>query len=577
MKRYILSTCQKVIFLFAFVLTFGATAYAQPGAALKFDGVDDIVTLPPLFVGASDFSVEFWMNYNTALPNQRLFNFSDGGTVFMRFTPSNSNGNPSFEIANGAAPLVLEGSNNLPTGIWTHIAITAGAGQYILYINGAPASSGTSSIVPSILGATTINYLGHNGTADPFYNGSIDEFRVWYRTLCQQEVQTNRTCEYGFSGLPGLHTYYRFNQGVGGGNNSVFTTLQDESINNLNGNLVNFSLNGTNSNWIAGGGVTTGLFCAATSFTKYFADTDGDLHGNISQFIFISTLCTPPSGFVNDSTDCNDTNPSVFSTQLFYVDADQDGFGAGAPIALCESSAPAGYSLFNTDCNDANPLINPNTFWYVDGDNDGFGDPIQSPVQSCTLVVGYASNNNDCDDSNPLVTSFFPFTLSSSNSIACIGDIVNFSASIPVSSYTQFWKDPLGVILPPGFLPSHAHTQIVSAGQSGYYSFTISSSLCTQKDSIQLTVNTVGCVGSYYPPPPGGKTTDLIGAELFALYNNQAQINPDSVGFIYNIQTDSVYIEVIAKNGQTDSLLTYFKLKTMALQMFIRMENMILF
>lgn len=55
MKRYILSTCQKVIFLFAFVLTFGATAYAQPGAALKFDGVDDIVTLPPLFVGASDF------------------------------------------------------------------------------------------------------------------------------------------------------------------------------------------------------------------------------------------------------------------------------------------------------------------------------------------------------------------------------------------------------------------------------------------------------------------------------------------------------------------------------------------
>ena len=50
---------------------------------------------------------------------------------------------------------------------------------------------------------------------------------------------------------PSLKAYYRFNQGVAGGNNAGVTTLNDETGVN-NGTLTSFSLSGALSNWVAG-------------------------------------------------------------------------------------------------------------------------------------------------------------------------------------------------------------------------------------------------------------------------------------------------------------------------------------
>lgn len=63
--------------------------------------------------------------------------------------------------------------------------------------------------------------------------------------------------------------YYKFNQGFVNGNNTSVTSLADASGNSYNGNLNNFTLIGTTSNWASGGGVTAGVVCgvlpAATS------------------------------------------------------------------------------------------------------------------------------------------------------------------------------------------------------------------------------------------------------------------------------------------------------------------------
>ncbi|WP_224246268.1 hypothetical protein [Hyalangium gracile] len=41
----------------------------------------------------------------------------------------------------------------------------------------------------------------------------------------------------------------------------------------------------------------------------YFQDADGDGYGNTN--VFSLTACTPPTGYVLDDTDCNDSNPAI--------------------------------------------------------------------------------------------------------------------------------------------------------------------------------------------------------------------------------------------------------------------------
>ena len=109
---------------------------------------------------------------------------------------------------------------------------------------------------------------------------------------------------------------------------------------------------------------------------SFFVDSDGDGFGNAN----ISTeACEAPSGFVSNGTDCddaeelsypgaeelcdgmdNDCNDEIDEGmgQVFYADADGDGFGsADAVVEACQISD--GLSTLAEDCDDLNPDINP--------------------------------------------------------------------------------------------------------------------------------------------------------------------------------------------------------------------------
>ncbi|MFM7770018.1 MAG: Calx-beta domain-containing protein, partial [Bacteroidota bacterium] len=55
----------------------------------------------------------------------------------------------------------------------------------------------------------------------------------------------------------------------------------------------------------------------------YYADVDGDGYGNPGSSI---QACSPPSGYVTNNTDCNDTNAGINPTTVWYLDADGDGY-----------------------------------------------------------------------------------------------------------------------------------------------------------------------------------------------------------------------------------------------------------
>jgi choice-of-anchor B domain-containing protein len=170
----------------------------------------------------------------------------------------------------------------------------------------------------------------------------------------------------------------------------------------------------------------------------FYIDDDGDGFGN-AQITIMS--CTAPAGYVEDNTDCDDSNPNInpdapevcdgidnnCNNQIdegglttFYADADGDGFG-DINVTIQDCTAPANYVADNTDCDDNDPNINPNATetcdgidnncnnqidegalltFYADVDGDNFGDNNVS-VQACTAPANYVTDNTDCDDNNP--------------------------------------------------------------------------------------------------------------------------------------------------------------------------------
>ena len=128
----------------------------------------------------------------------------------------------------------------------------------------------------------------------------------------------------------------------------------------------------------------------------WFLDADGDGHGDP---FFAMEGCPAPPGYVDNDTDCDDTDPEAFPGQVWYGDVDGDGFG-DPDLAQESCTRPEGHVAVADDCDDADSTKNPAIDWHTDADADGYGDPA-STVPSCEVGALDVSNADDCDDTDP--------------------------------------------------------------------------------------------------------------------------------------------------------------------------------
>lgn len=153
-----------------------------------------------------------------------------------------------------------------------------------------------------------------------------------------------------------------------------------------------------------------------TSPVTWYEDADGDTYGNSAA---TQQACSQPTGYVSNSTDCNDDsaaiNPGATEvcdsidnncaggidegvTTTFYRDIDGDGYGATSPtVQAC--AVPAGYAAASTDCNDASADIKPGAAEICDGIDqdcdgafdDGFADADGDTIGDC-VDTGWTSS-----------------------------------------------------------------------------------------------------------------------------------------------------------------------------------------
>ncbi|MEO6904459.1 MAG: LamG-like jellyroll fold domain-containing protein [Bacteroidia bacterium] len=237
-----------LLFVLPMVMYWNATV-AQTGAALKFDGTNDYVSLGAPISANSSYTKEAWIN-PTDVSGARNIITSASNPFWIS--------NKKLSAGNNDIYSVVADSIDFPTNKWTHVAVTydAVSKKMILYKNGIlVAQNGTA---PVYVSGTEI--MGSQYGNSSFFVGTVDEVRIWNRALSIVEINKSMTCGVLTKGT-GLVSNYHFNQGNAGGLNPGLTTLTDASGNANNGTLFNFALSGSTSNWVAPGvvsGVTTG-------------------------------------------------------------------------------------------------------------------------------------------------------------------------------------------------------------------------------------------------------------------------------------------------------------------------------
>ncbi len=169
-------------------------AAGRINGAVDLDGADDHVTLPAgIVAGLGDFTISAWVKLNSVSNWARIFDFGSGADRYMFLTPKNSATNVvRFAISSGGIGVEqkLDGSAALPSGTWTHVAVTLSGTAGTLYVNGtAVGTNAAMTTAPFSLGNTPQNYLGKSQFAsDPYLNGLVDEVRIHGRALSAAEV-----------------------------------------------------------------------------------------------------------------------------------------------------------------------------------------------------------------------------------------------------------------------------------------------------------------------------------------------------------------------------------------------------
>lgn len=169
-----------------------------------------------------------------------------------------------FEVAGNG----ISGSIPVNDGLWHHVAVVIdplATDLVSMYVDGVLDVSGTPTV--SVNSTTTNNIrIGSRIDNTGYFEGEIDEVRVWNVARTQTELQTymnSELCNLSAS----LVLYLPMNQGIAGGTNTTVTTATDYGATNGTCTLSGFALTGTTSNWVQASTLTPGFLLGATQTT----------------------------------------------------------------------------------------------------------------------------------------------------------------------------------------------------------------------------------------------------------------------------------------------------------------------
>jgi hypothetical protein len=166
------------------------TASGRFGGALVFGGTGNWVTVndSASLDLTTGMTLEAWVNPSATTSWQTvLMKESSTGLAYALFGRDTSR--PVGYVNLGGSDRGARGTTSLTSNTWTHLAVTYDGARLRLYVNGVQVrSSSYSGAIASTAGALRI---GGNSLSGEYFQGRIDEVRVYNRALSASEIQTD--------------------------------------------------------------------------------------------------------------------------------------------------------------------------------------------------------------------------------------------------------------------------------------------------------------------------------------------------------------------------------------------------
>lgn len=326
--KQLLQKLNLLLILFAISTT---TLRAQSSQYLHFDGVDDYVEIPGAsasIAGSNAMTITGWF-YNDGLSyGKGMMGFRSTTGGFYLIELNNGVIECRFLNSTGALFQFVTPSFTIVPQTWQHYAWVYNGATITLYKDGNVVGSSPAS---GVINATNIPFAIGKSILSGFnfvYEGGIDEVTVWNKALTLAEIQGMMTTEP--SGTePNLKLYYKFDQGVPGGNNTSIASLI-ATVNSpaYDGSLSLFALNGNTSNFLG----TLNPSFQAISFpqipTKVTTDPPFTLNATASSGLPVSYTVLSGPATVNGNTVTLTGVPGTVT-----VEATQPGNGTFNPAA----------------------------------------------------------------------------------------------------------------------------------------------------------------------------------------------------------------------------------------------------
>jgi glucose/arabinose dehydrogenase/PKD repeat protein len=175
-----------------------AWAPGKYGSGIRLDGVDDFLSVlnsPTLNVSGAALTVSMWVNPLGGQTDQvlvgKFWNAGMTDPFYQHAIELRNNGTtPVFLLGTSAGLRTAAMGSALPLGQWSHLAITFDGSTVRFFRNGTLVSS-PSLVVSTITPRDTLLYLGADVSPGQYFNGTLDDVRLYNRTLTQGEVETD--------------------------------------------------------------------------------------------------------------------------------------------------------------------------------------------------------------------------------------------------------------------------------------------------------------------------------------------------------------------------------------------------
>jgi hypothetical protein len=154
----------------------GNLATTAIGGSIFFNGTSNYLRLPNTILSnltsTSDFTIEFWVYFNTVTAGVHLFDTGDGSGVHI---VCGLNGSSIFEFYTNGATRINTGITAV-AGAWYHLAYVRSSGITRVYVNGI-SQGGTYADTNSYVVASGYPNIGYKPAATQYFSGYISNFK----------------------------------------------------------------------------------------------------------------------------------------------------------------------------------------------------------------------------------------------------------------------------------------------------------------------------------------------------------------------------------------------------------------